>query len=49
MKKIEKIENGLLKVGVVSSIISLGLFGIRKIYYKGFQTVCCYGQRVSRH
>lgn len=40
MKKIEKIEDGLLKVGVVSSIIALGLFGIRKIYDKGFQTGC---------
>lgn len=40
MKKIEKIEDGFLKVGVVSSIIGLGLFGIRKIYDKGFQTGC---------
>lgn len=40
MKKIEKIENGLLTVGAVSSIIGLSLFGIRKIYDKGFQTGC---------
>lgn len=40
MKNIEKIENGLLNVGAVSSIIGLSLFGIRKIYDKGFQTGC---------
>lgn len=40
MKKIEKIEDGLLTVGAVSSIIGLGLFAIRKIYDKGFQTGC---------